>query len=40
VGLAIYALKPHDELWDFEAPRPWSARGRAVEIVRWFRQSW
>ena len=28
VGLAMYALRPHDELWDFEAPRM-GARGRA-----------
>ncbi|MEM1382269.1 MAG: cell division protein FtsA [Pseudomonadota bacterium] len=40
VGLALYALRPHDELWDFEAPRPWSARGRASEIIRWIRTSW
>ena len=40
VGLAIYALRPHDELWDFEAPRPWSVQGRAQEIVRWLRTSW
>ncbi|MEO0823354.1 MAG: cell division protein FtsA [Pseudomonadota bacterium] len=40
VGLAIYALRPHDELWDFEAPMPWSMQGRAVELMRWFRASW
>ena len=40
VGLAAYALRPHDELWDFEAPRPMSARGRATEILRWLRASW
>ncbi|MEM9764526.1 MAG: cell division protein FtsA [Pseudomonadota bacterium] len=40
VGLAVYALRPHDEIWDFEAPRPWSVQGRAVELVRWFRTSW
>lgn len=40
VGLAIYALAPHDELWDFEAPRSLSARGRATEILRWFSTSW
>ncbi|MEL6335461.1 MAG: cell division protein FtsA [Pseudomonadota bacterium] len=40
VGLAIYALRPHDELWDFEAPRPWTVQGRAVELVRWFKTSW
>ncbi|MGF1554117.1 MAG: cell division protein FtsA [Paracoccaceae bacterium] len=40
VGLAAYALSPHDELWDFEAPRRVSAVGRATEIVRWIRTSW
>ncbi|MEM7506289.1 MAG: cell division protein FtsA [Pseudomonadota bacterium] len=40
VGLAMYALRPHDELWDFEAPRPMSAKGRATEMLRWFRASW
>lgn len=40
VGLAIYALRPRDELWDFEAPRAWSATGRASEIFRWIRASW
>ncbi|MEM8698987.1 MAG: cell division protein FtsA [Pseudomonadota bacterium] len=40
VGLAIYALRRPDELWDFEAPRPMSARGRATEMLRWFRASW
>ena len=40
VGLATYALRPHDELWDFEAPRPLSARGRATEMLRWLKTSW
>ncbi|MEM6933632.1 MAG: cell division protein FtsA [Pseudomonadota bacterium] len=40
VGLAMYALKPHDELWDFETPRPMSARGRATEMLRWLRTAW
>lgn len=40
VGLATYALRPHDELWDFEAPRPLSARGRATEMIRWLKASW
>lgn len=38
VGLAIYALHPHDELWDFEAPR--GSRGRATEMFRWLRRAW
>jgi cell division protein FtsA len=40
VGLVIYATRPHDELWDFAAPRMPSARGRAGEMVRWLRSSW
>jgi len=40
VGLATYALRPHDEIWDFEAPRPLSARGRATEMLRWLKTSW
>lgn len=40
VGLAMYALRPHDELWDFEAPRSASARGRAADVFRWLRASW
>lgn len=39
VGLAMYALRPHDELWDFEAPSH-GARGRAGEMLRWFRRAW
>ena len=39
VGLAMYAVRPHDELWDFEAPRPTSAVGRAGEMIRWLRAS-
>jgi cell division protein FtsA len=40
VGLATYALRPHDELWDFDAPRSLSARGRATEMLRWLKTSW
>lgn len=39
VGLAVYALRPHDELWDFEAPRP-GARGKAADMIRWLRKAW
>jgi cell division protein FtsA len=39
VGLAMYALRPHDELWDFETPR-FGARGRAGEMFRWLRRAW
>jgi len=40
VGLATYALRPRDELWDFQAPRPLSAKGRATEMLRWIKASW
>ncbi|MEM9139965.1 MAG: cell division protein FtsA [Pseudomonadota bacterium] len=36
VGLALYALRPHDELWDFEAPRA-HTRGN---MMRWLRRAW
>lgn len=39
VGLAMYAIRPHDEIWDFEAPAA-GARGRAGDMLRWFRRSW
>ncbi|MEL6998940.1 MAG: cell division protein FtsA [Paracoccaceae bacterium] len=39
VGLAVYALRPHDELWDFEAPRL-GARGKAGDMLRWFKRAW
>ena len=39
VGLAIYALRPHDELWDFEAPRL-GARGKAGDMLRWIQRAW
>ncbi|MEO1494868.1 MAG: cell division protein FtsA [Pseudomonadota bacterium] len=39
VGLAMYAMSPHDELWDFEAPRS-GARGRAGEMFRWLKKAW
>ena len=39
VGLAMYALRPHDELWDFEAPAN-GARGRAGDVLRWLRKAW
>ncbi len=40
VGLGIYAMRPHDELWDFDAPRAGGARGRATEVLRWLRTAW
>ena len=39
VGLAMYAIRPHDELWDFEAP-PAGARGRAGDVLRWLKRAW
>jgi len=38
VGLAMYALRPHDELWDFEAPR--GLRGRVGEMFGWLGKAW
>jgi hypothetical protein len=35
----MYAVHRHDELWDFAAPAPRTARGRASEMVRWLRAS-
>jgi len=40
VGLATYALRPHEEIWDFAAPRPLSARGQVAEMFRWLKTSW
>ncbi|MGF1502247.1 MAG: cell division protein FtsA [Paracoccaceae bacterium] len=40
VGLAVYAVRPHDELWDFDAPRAVTAGGRARDMFRWIRASW
>lgn len=40
VGLAIYALRPHDELWDFESPRNTGPTHKASEMFRWFRKAW
>ena len=39
VGLAMYAIRPHDELWDFEAPVA-GARGRAGDVLRWLKRAW
>jgi len=40
VGLALYTLRPHDEMWDFDAPRAPGARGWAAGLVGWVRDSW
>ena len=40
VGLAIYAARRPAELWDFDAPRSMSARGRAQDVFSWFRRAW
>ncbi|MEM1344128.1 MAG: cell division protein FtsA, partial [Pseudomonadota bacterium] len=40
VGLALAAVRPHDEMWDFAAPVPASARGQAGRMFRWLRTSW
>lgn len=39
VGLAMYALRPHDELWDFDAPRT-GARGKTSDMFRWLKRAW
>lgn len=40
VGLAAYAVRPHDEIWDFEAPATIGGRTRLRRAVRWFRDNW
>jgi cell division protein FtsA len=40
VGLAVYAARPQDEMWDFEAPAVASGRGKLHRAVRWFRDNW
>lgn len=40
VGLSIYAARPQDEVWDFDAPLAPSARGKLRRTVRWFRENW
>ncbi|MGM0583072.1 MAG: cell division protein FtsA [Pseudomonadota bacterium] len=40
VGLAAYAVRPHDEVWDFEAPSTLSGGTRLRRAVRWFRDNW
>ena len=39
VGLGLYAVSPNREIWDFAAPAPRTASGRAREMMRWFRAS-
>ena len=39
VGLAMYAIRPHDELWDFEAPVA-GARGMAGNMLGWLKKAW
>lgn len=40
VGLAAYAVRPQDELWDFEAPAALGGATRLRRAVRWFRDNW
>lgn len=40
VGLAIYAARPQDEVWDFDVPVAPSTRGRLRRTVRWFKDNW
>lgn len=40
VGLAVYAARPRDELWDYDAPSAAAGRGRVARAVRWFKENW
>jgi cell division protein FtsA len=40
VGLGVYAVRPQDEMWDFEVPMAPSGRGRVARAVRWFKDNW
>ncbi|MEL6794357.1 MAG: cell division protein FtsA, partial [Pseudomonadota bacterium] len=40
VGLALYASRPQDELWDFEPVGDFSPRRKLATAVRWFRENW
>ena len=40
VGLAAYAVRPHDEIWDFEAPSALDGANRLRRAARWFRENW
>jgi len=40
VGLSVYAVRQHDEVWDFDAISPDSPRGRFGQAMRWFRKNW
>lgn len=40
VGLALYAARPQDELWDFEPVTGFSSRRRLSQAMRWFRDNW
>lgn len=40
VGLSAYAVRPHDEYWDFEAPMSAAGGTRLRRAARWFRDNW
>ncbi len=40
VGLAAYAVRPHDEFWDFEAPLSLAGGTRMRRAMRWFKDNW
>ena len=40
VGLSVHAVRPQDEMWDFDAPIAPSGRGKLARTVRWFRDNW
>lgn len=40
VGLALYAARPQDELWDFEPAVSFAPRKRLSNAFRWFKDNW
>ncbi len=40
VGLALYAARPQDELWDFEQVGGFTSRAHVANAWRWFRDNW
>jgi cell division protein FtsA len=40
VGLCAYAVRPNDELWDFDASAAMDGATRLKRAVRWFTENW
>ena len=40
VGLALHAVHPQDECWDFEMPVDQVGQRSFRRAVRWFRENW